>query len=245
MTKMPNLSVAMIVKDEEEILESCLEWVCLKLGDELQVVVVDGGSTDNTLEICRLGSTWFRDFDLIQNPMPDSFAEQRNLALANCEGDWVLQIDADETYNSHLLKNICEMCNQDKIDAWAFPTFHLHRDENHYYAEAYPDYHIRLFRNDPLIRYEGEVHELITGPGVGFEEAWSNLLPRTAINNDVHLLHWSLLKSDEGLRAKGERWMQFAERSAGKGVTLSGPEHFVDAKHDWTSKVRRIPEAMK
>jgi tetratricopeptide (TPR) repeat protein len=82
------LSAALIVKDEEENLPACLASLS-GLVDE--VVVYDTGSTDRTVEIARDAGA-----RVIEGYWDDDFSRARNEAIANCRGEWVLSIDADE-----------------------------------------------------------------------------------------------------------------------------------------------------
>ncbi|MEH7125681.1 glycosyltransferase family 2 protein [Bacillus sp. JJ1773] len=85
---MPNISLVMIVKDEEEHLNACLDSAKNYVSE---IVIVDTGSTDNTIEIARdYGAkvyeyTWTNDF-----------AAARNFALSKSMSDWNLILDADE-----------------------------------------------------------------------------------------------------------------------------------------------------
>ena len=82
----PTLSVILITKNEAELVSQCLESV--KWADE--IVVVDSGSQDATVEICR------RYTDKVVVTDWPGFGPQKNRALAMATGDWVLSIDADE-----------------------------------------------------------------------------------------------------------------------------------------------------
>jgi len=85
----PLVSACLIVKDEEENLPGCLASLA-ELADE--VVIYDTGSTDRTVEIARLaGAT------VIEGYWDDDFSRARNVALAECRGDWIAWLDADET----------------------------------------------------------------------------------------------------------------------------------------------------
>lgn len=89
MSDRPFLSLSMIVKNEESNLEACLHSVSA-LCDEL--VVVDTGSTDRTVEIARAHGVNVLHFE-----WSDDFAAARNFALDHTNGEWVLHLDADET----------------------------------------------------------------------------------------------------------------------------------------------------
>lgn len=84
----PVLSLCMIVKNEERFLRACLESA-KDVVDE--IVIVDTGSTDGTLDIAReFGAK------IIEHAWNDDFAEARNLSLQHATGNWALWLDADE-----------------------------------------------------------------------------------------------------------------------------------------------------
>lgn len=88
MERQPLLTASLIVKDEEEFLPDCLHSL-EPLVDE--VVVCDTGSGDGSKEIARRMGAKVIDFEWI-----DDFAAARNAALAACQGEWILKVDADE-----------------------------------------------------------------------------------------------------------------------------------------------------
>lgn len=87
-TERPLLSLTMIVKNEEEHLARCLESV-RGIADEL--IVVDTGSRDRTVEIARAHGARVEHFAWC-----DDFAAARNVALQHATGVWCLHLDADE-----------------------------------------------------------------------------------------------------------------------------------------------------
>ncbi len=139
------LSAALIVKDEEQYLEGCLRSIA-GLVDEC--VVVDTGSLDRSPEIARdMGAR------LYEYPWTGDFAEARNEALGHVRGDWVLYIDADERVRESSREALGELLSdRDKIGYYvllhARPGFTPYRE-------------MRLFRNDPLVRFQGVIHENI------------------------------------------------------------------------------------
>ena len=97
-----NLSVALITLNEEANLPRTLESVLpLVGGGRGEIIVLDSGSTDRTLEIARsYGAKVFCE------PWK-GFAGQKNSALEKATGDWVLQLDADEVVEPGLAREIC------------------------------------------------------------------------------------------------------------------------------------------
>jgi glycosyltransferase involved in cell wall biosynthesis len=92
------LSLAMIVKNEARCLARCLRSV-QKVADE--IIVVDTGSTDRTVEIAGEYGAKIFHFDWC-----DDFSAARNFALFHATGDWMLVLDADETVSEPLVAEI-------------------------------------------------------------------------------------------------------------------------------------------
>jgi len=192
-TARSRVSLCVIVKDEEENLPACL-GSCADLVDE--VIVVDTGSTDRTKEVAaRYGAKVF-DF-----PWVDDFAAARNESLRHATGDYIFWLDADDRLDED---------NHAKLRA-LFASLH---GENVAYAMkclCLPDQetgvatvvdHVRLFRNDPAIRWQFRVHEQIL-PAVresGGQVRWADVvlqhtgyqdpaLRRRKSERDLRLLH--------------------------------------------------------
>jgi glycosyltransferase involved in cell wall biosynthesis len=103
------ISACLVVQDEEAYIETAVKNL---LPNVREVVVVDGGSKDKTVEVCKkLGCrVEERKFDF-------DFSAQRNFAMSVCETDWVLFCDADEWFSEEfytilpsLLLNPLENC---------------------------------------------------------------------------------------------------------------------------------------
>lgn len=102
------LSVFLIVKNEADRIDDCLASVC---GWADQVVVLDSGSTDGTVEIAR-----HRGATVHQTDWP-GFSAQRNRALGLVDGEWVLSIDADERLTPALRDEIDAALSNPALDA--------------------------------------------------------------------------------------------------------------------------------
>ncbi len=149
----PTISACMIVKDEEQRIETALKsikpWV-----DE--IVVVDTGSTDRTVEICEsYGARVFH------HPWQNNFAIHRNQSIAHATGDWLLIIDADEELDQKTAPLLHKMVHAPK-DIAGF-LFELYNDVSAG-GETFL-LHARMFRNHIGFRYDGKVHNRPVVPG--------------------------------------------------------------------------------
>jgi tetratricopeptide (TPR) repeat protein len=172
---MPTLSLAMIVKNEAPVLGHCLASV-RDLVDE--IVVVDTGSTDDTVAIAEAHGARIGHF-----PWRDDFAAARNESLGLCGGDWVLLLDADEAIDpmDHgvVRAAVAEASTKGSPAAYTLVCRNYTRDASarlfdqpvvpnrSSYAEgAGLPFHadlplLRLVRRFPGLRFEGRIHELL------------------------------------------------------------------------------------
>jgi len=134
---MTRISATIICMNEERTIQQCLE--SLDFVDE--IVVVDSGSTDRTVEICEQFTG-----KVIHHPWP-GHVEQKNYALEQARNEWILSLDADEVVSSELRENILRALENDrgKYDGYRVNrhVFYLGRWINHCW---YPEYKIRLFK---------------------------------------------------------------------------------------------------
>jgi glycosyltransferase involved in cell wall biosynthesis len=151
----PRLSLCMIVKNEEQYLEGCLQSV---QGVVDEIIVVDTGSTDRTVEIAaRFGAK------ILPFVWENDFSAARNESLRHATGEWILYLDADERLaegQTQLLRSLIKNQNAGAymvtIEGDHYLSTGIIRQTN-----AYP----RLFRLHPSVRFMGKVHEQIT-PGL-------------------------------------------------------------------------------
>jgi glycosyltransferase involved in cell wall biosynthesis len=102
------LSVFLIVKNEADRIDACLESVC---GWADQVVVLDSGSSDGTVDIARR-----RGATVVETDWP-GFSAQRNRALGMVDGEWVMSIDADERLTQALRDEIDAALSDPNLEA--------------------------------------------------------------------------------------------------------------------------------
>ena len=151
-----SLSVVVIVKNEAHNIEACLRSVAF--ADE--AVVLDSGSTDNTVGIARsLGAVVAIDSDW------QGFGVQKNRALALATGDWVLSIDADERVTSELALAVRQAIDAPAFVAYCFPRSSRYCGRYMRHSGWYPDLVTRLFRRGSARFSDDLVHEKVITQG--------------------------------------------------------------------------------
>jgi len=163
------LSAAIITYNEEINVVRCLKSV--SFCDE--IVIVDSGSSDKTLELAR-GFT-----DKIYCRKWEGYASQKNYALSLCANEWVLSVDADEEVSQELRDEVLSVLQcQPGVAGFSCPrrTMHLGRWIRH--GGWYPNRLVRLFNKNQGRWVGGEVHEY-----------WESNGEFGALNG--HLLHYS------------------------------------------------------
>jgi glycosyltransferase involved in cell wall biosynthesis len=146
------ITACLIVQDEQEHLPAALESVAFC--DE--VVVVDGGSTDATIELARAAGA-----RVIENPWP-GYAKQRNVALDAASGEWVIEVDADERVCPRLRASLEAMlaAPPEGVSLALCPLRHRFLGRLIGPSAKYPAYRSRIFRPGAYRHDERrEVHE--------------------------------------------------------------------------------------
>jgi len=145
------ITACVIAKNEEKNISRCLSSV-RPIASEL--VVVDTGSTDNTVSIAKeLGASVYF-FQWV-----DDFAAAKNFALEKANGDWIVFLDADEYLEESCVdkvRDIIARIGNAEIDGILGTLINVDSD-NKKVQTTIPS--LRIFRNHPDLRYEGAIHE--------------------------------------------------------------------------------------
>lgn len=191
------LSLLAIMLDEEAYVDRWLAGVRRLSGIFDQVVVVDGGSTDRTVDPLRASGIVS---EVLVNPFPGDFAAQRNLGAERCAGEWIMEVDADETMSVPLyagLPAITADADRATIDRVGIPRVNFLDGQ----LVASPgveglDYQYRLHRKHCFWR--GRVHEEVFGSGnrteLKIEEGHFLLHRKTAARHATRNLYYDTLK---------------------------------------------------
>ena len=142
---MARISAVLIVRNEAAFIEDCLRSLA---GNVDEIVLVDTGSGDDTIEIASRFPVQTHHFAWCND-----FSAARNFALERASGDWILSIDADERLEDPDRQAYARLLADSGKLGW----------ELHYHPRVgwTPYSKMRIWRNDPRIRYTGIVHERI------------------------------------------------------------------------------------
>ncbi len=190
------LSAVLITRNAAGQLAGCLASVAFC--DE--IVVVDSGSEDATVEIAgRCGAR------VIQSEWR-GFGPQKQFAVAQASHDWVLCIDADERVSESLQESIRAMLIAPTLAAYRFPRCNRFMGRYLRHGEGYPDWSLRLFDRRAARWSDDPVHEkVIAGGEIG--TLHGDLLHESAESLETYLAkqnRYSSLAANEAL-ARGER----------------------------------------
>ncbi|GAB1232693.1 glycosyltransferase family 2 protein [Ferrigenium sp. UT5] len=153
---MPTLSVILITRNESANIRACLESVAF--ADE--IIVVDSGSTDDTVAIARSMGAQVYEHDW------PGFGPQKNRALNYATCDWVFSIDADERVTPALRDEIQQALQRPAAAGYCVPRHSEFCGVFVRHCGWYPDYVLRLFERGRGRFLERLVHECVAIDGV-------------------------------------------------------------------------------
>lgn len=200
--KQNSLSVVIITLNEEHAIQDCLSSVAW-VGE---IIVVDSGSTDRTLDICRqFGATIHSTSEW------HGFGYQKNLALSLASKDWVLSLDADERISDELRNEIVQALQAGNPNiAYRMPRSSSYCGQFIRHSGWWPDYVVRLFPRLGSKFSDDIVHEHVIFNG-----------EIKTLNNPI--LHYSYHNLEEVLEKVNRYSTDGAEkmRQRGKSSSLS------------------------
>lgn len=169
------ISYAIPVCNEHKELHRLLEFLIARKRDIDEIIVQcdEGNTTAEVYQVLQLHS---KEIRVIEYPLKNNFAAFKNNLKANCIGDWIFQIDADEMLNEWFIQtlptilqdnptvelfclpriNTVDGLTQDHIQKWGWRV-------NEKGWINFPDVQTRILQNGPKIQWVGRVHEVITG----------------------------------------------------------------------------------
>lgn len=183
---MNNIDLCMIVKNEERYLKECLTNVSDLVNN---IIIVDTGSTDNTIKIAEEFNAKVYNYDWIND-----FSDARNFSISKAKSNWILILDADEILDINSrdrLVNFIKNTNQDGC----------HFLVKNYIDERLDDYTIhyalRLIKNYRGYKFIGRIHEQISNDNIKIKDKFAK--------EDIILHHYGYLSSVTIEKSKRDR----------------------------------------
>jgi glycosyltransferase involved in cell wall biosynthesis len=206
-TNPATLGLCMIAKNEEKDLPRCLRSV-REVTDE--IVVVDTGSTDRTVDIAKSFGASVYEF-----PWENNFSSAKNFALSKSSCDWVLLLDADEELEPSGGQKVLDFIRTTDLDGAHFTIV------NYMGKQVSDNYMLhlgfRLLRNNGAYQFSGEIHEQITLKDGG-------RAPERFTTLDAKIYHYGYLEQEMREKKKHDRNVQILEkqlaRNPEEGFTL-------------------------
>lgn len=215
---MSNISVCIIVKNEEKYIEDCLNSV-LDIASE--IIVLDTGSTDRTIEICSK----FSKVSLYHMNWEDNFSKAMNKCISYAKYEWILCIDADERINefSQLYLKDCLETHKHK-DKSLIIKFHSVNVNSNRFTQNY--FKCGVLRNNRGIHFIVPVHQYPVNE-----------------KNDIIIEHSKQFQfyhvqeaTKESITARNEKYIKilidFMKDSSNKGHDFYCYRHIGDSYHD-------------
>ena len=183
---MNSLTLCMIVKNEEKLLEDCLRSVH-NLVD--QIVIVDTGSNDKTVEIAQKYNA-----DIHYFAWTGDFAEARNESIKHAKSDWILWLDADERLNADSLEELQNIINHkpSQPEIYKINIRNYQKGDYYYISDAH-----RFFSNNFGIKFSGCIHEQISQS--------CKKLGGKEFNTNIEILHFGYNLNEEDQDKKNKR----------------------------------------
>lgn len=154
-------TVGMLSFNSRETLRRALE----SIQDFAEIIICDGGSTDNTLDIAREFGCKIISQDKVftrEDGTIKDFSGVRNQCLDVATHDWFFYLDSDETMSGGLKKEIQEIINDDnEVGVYSIPIKMIVNGKLIKYSSNYPGYQNRFFNRKTGSRFIKTVHERI------------------------------------------------------------------------------------
>jgi len=170
------ISYAITVCNEIEEIKRLIPFLLKHKREEDEIVVQqDSTELDGAVYTYLVGQKLKDTINFIEYPLNKDFAQFKNNLTQQCSGDYIFQIDADEIPNEYLIENLPTILESNDFDVCMVPRVntvegltetHIQKwgwRVNEHGWVNWPDYQMRLYRNSPAIKWEGKVHEKITG----------------------------------------------------------------------------------
>ena len=182
-----------------------------------EILVVDCGSTDATLEIARRHGARVVHHDWL------GYGAQKQFAVETAAHDWVLCIDADERVTPQLQRNIAETVVSQRFQAYRMARANVFMGRVLRHGEGYPDWSLRLFHRGHARWSDDPVHESVI-PLVGMS---IGTLEGDLMHESSETLSSYLAKQNKYTDLQADRMFRRGERAGAARIALAPVVRFI------------------
>ncbi len=203
-----DLSIGMIVKNEAKNIEKCLDaLITLRKWLNVQIVVTDTGSTDNTVALLRKYDIEINYFEWCKD-----FAKARNYNLSFAKGNWFMFVDADEHFDESII-NIANFIKSKHSENHKFATYTILNYMDTRKKQHQEQLGTRLAKNTAQLRFVGAIHEGFNVDDYNFyhtranahhESYVQNVLPKISegkIHRNLEILYKEVKNDPKNVRS--------------------------------------------
>ncbi len=208
----------MIVKNEEDCIERCLKGV-EHVVDEM--IIVDTGSTDNTIDICKSYGATIHSFQWNHD-----FSAARNFGLEKASGDWILWLDADEEVDAkdrYKLRDVLYWNDYDLLSIHLINYYGETIDPEKVLSIAHP----RLFRNGLGFKFQNRIHETLNVHEILSEEEYPH---RTGLA-PIKVFHYGYTSATVNKKEKFKRNLALLEQELQEGRNLCWTHYHIASEY--------------
>jgi glycosyltransferase involved in cell wall biosynthesis len=212
-TSRPSLTISVLTKNESANIERCLRSA--SFADEL--VVIDGGSDDNTVDLARACGAQVHVY-----PDWKGFAAQRTHQLTHATCDYLLLLDADEEITHQLEQEILSRLADQPKTVYGLYAREVAFGKELKYLAPHKTYN-RLLRRDVVTGFEGAVHEK---PIFRSEQTHGGFFARPVMHTSKPSIHVSLQKLTQYVALGAHKRRQMGKRGGVIRGLLAGAASF-------------------
>ncbi|MBQ7476374.1 MAG: glycosyltransferase [Selenomonadaceae bacterium] len=191
-TNETKISACYIVKNESKNLRRSLN----SLHEVDEIIVVDTGSEDDTLEVAKeFGAKIFHE------TWQEDFSAPRNVALSHATGDWIVFLDADEYFTDKTANNlriVIEKFDKTKVNGLLIYIVNVDEDKEDTVIDT--TFTLRIFRNLKGLKYVGKIHENLKLNGFEFPKVMALPVKFLTINHTGYSSSINKAKAERNLK---------------------------------------------
>ena len=224
----PKISVCMIVKDEEALLERCLESV----KDFDEIVICDTGSEDKTVEIAKKYTDDVHFFQWV-----DHFGKARQYSKDKSKADWIITVDADE-YLECSIEHVREVVGRADKEGFVFVDTRV-VPEGSEKVEGAGNWFPRIYKNIPEITWHGAAHNYLAYKGTS-----AGTVGRT-LKSDIRIIYGY----SPAHKKDPERTLRILKAAVEKNPELTRERYYLAREYfyrkNWAKTLEHLDEYVK